>query len=149
MHPSAEGRSHVLNDTGAERRGTGVLRPVQRHVSRITGSSFATIVAGAAILVWFLTGPLFHFSDTWQLIVNTGTTVLTFLMVFVIQATQIRDSTALHVKLDELIAVTSGASDRAIGIERAKEAEIDRMRKDLEDRVAAAGDEDGRPAEGV
>lgn len=106
-------------------------------------------MAGAAILVWFLTGPLFHFSDTWQLIVNTGTTVLTFLMVFVIQATQIRDSTALHVKLDELIAVTSGASDRAIGIERAKEAEIDRMRKDLEDRVAAAGDEDGRPAEGV
>ena len=75
--------------------------------------------------------------------------MLTFLMVFVIQATQIRDSTALHVKLDELIAVTSGASDRAIGIERAKEAEIDRMRKDLEERVAAAGDEDGRPAEGV
>ena len=110
-------------------------------------------MAGAAILVWFLTGPLFHFSDTWQLIVNTGTTVLTFLMVFVmvfvIQATQIRDSTALHVKLDELIAVTSGASDRAIGIERAKEAEIDRMRNDLEDRVAAAGDKDGRPAEGV
>jgi len=118
-------------------------------VSRLTGSSLATVVAAGAMLVWLLSGPLFHFSDTWQLIVNTGTTVLTFLMVFVIQATQIRDSTALHVKLDELIAVTSGASDRAIGIERAKEAEIDRMRKDLEDRVAAAGDEDGRPAEGV
>jgi len=129
--------------------GSGFFVRFSDTVSRITGSSFATIVAGAAILVWFLTGPLFHFSDTWQLIVNTGTTVLTFLMVFVIQATQIRDSTALHVKLDELIAVTSGASDRAIGIERAKEAEIDRMRKDLEDRVAAAGDEDGRPAEGV
>ena len=79
---------------------------------------------------------------------NTGTTVLTFLMVFVIQATQIRDSTALHVKLDELIAVTSGASDRAIGIERAKEAEIDRMRRDLEEQVAG-GEEDQPSPDGV
>src|SRR3954447_11572871 len=114
-------------------------------VARITGSSLATLLAATSMLVWLATGPLFHFSDTWQLIVNTGTTVLTFLMVFVIQATQIRDSTALHVKLDELIAVTSGASDRGIGIERAKEAEIDRMRKDLEERVASAGNENGRP----
>jgi low affinity Fe/Cu permease len=140
MSPTAQARSD---------EGPGFFVRFSDAVSRITGSSFATLVAGAAILAWFLTGPLFHFSDTWQLIVNTGTTVLTFLMVFVIQATQIRDSTALHVKLDELIAVTSGASDRAIGIERAKEAEIDRMRTDLEERVAAAADEDGRPAEGV
>jgi low affinity Fe/Cu permease len=114
-------------------------------VSRITGSSVATLLAAASMLVWLASGPIFHFSDTWQLVVNTGTTVLTFLMVFVIQATQIRDSTALHVKLDELIAVTSGASDRAIGIERAKEAEIDRMRQDLEDRVARAGGDDAPP----
>ena len=118
-------------------------------VSRLTGSSFATVVAAGAMLVWLLSGPLFHFSDTWQLVVNTGTTVLTFLMVFVIQATQIRDSTALHVKLDELIAVTSGASDRAIGIERAKEAEIDRMRRDLEEQVAGAREEDQPSPEGV
>jgi low affinity Fe/Cu permease len=118
-------------------------------VSRITGSSFATLLAAASMLVWLCSGPLFHFSDTWQLVVNTGTTVLTFLMVFVIQATQIRDSTALHVKLDELIAVTSGASDRAIGIERAKEAEIDRMRRDLERRVAAGTDEEPPPVDGV
>src|SRR6478609_1971841 len=116
-------------------------------VSRLTGSSFATVVAAGAMLCWLASGPLFHFSDTWQLVVNTGTTVLTFLMVFIIQATQIRDSTALHVKLDELIAVTSGASDRAIGIERAKEAEIDRMRRDLEERVSAAS-EDDQPAPG-
>src|SRR3954470_7751170 len=115
-------------------------------VARITGSSFATLVAAASMLVWLASGPLFHFSDTWQLVGNTGTTVLTFLMVFVIQATQIRDSTAMHVKLDELIAVTSGASDRAIGIERAKEAEIDRMRRDLERRVAALGDQDEPPS---
>jgi len=118
-------------------------------VSRLTGSSFATVVAAGAMLVWLLSGPLFHFSDTWQLVVNTGTTVLTFLMVFIIQATQIRDSTALHVKLDELIAVTSGASDRAIGIERAKEADIDAMRRELEDRVSAATDEDPQPGASV
>src|SRR5262245_44021576 len=117
-------------------------------VARLTGSSVATLLAAAAILVWLASGPIFHLSDTWQLVVNTGTTVITFLMVFVIQATQIRDSTALHVKLDELIAVTSGASDRAIGIERAKESEIDRMRQDLEDRVARAGGDDA-PHDGV
>jgi low affinity Fe/Cu permease len=109
----------------------------------------ATIVAAVAVLVWFASGPLFHFSHTWQLVVNTGTTVLTFLMVFVIQATQIRDSTALHVKLDELIAVTAGASNRAIGIERASEADIDRMREALEEGVERSGDEDPRPSEGV
>src|SRR3954451_21753689 len=118
-------------------------------VARITGSSLATLLAATSMLVWLATGPLFQFSDTWQLVENTGTTVLTFLMVFVIQATQIRDSTAMHVKLDELIAVTSGASDRAIGIERAKEAEIDRMRRDLERRVAALGDQDEPPSDGV
>ncbi len=118
-------------------------------VTRVTGSSFATLVAAVAILAWLVSGPFFHFSDTWQLVVNTGTTVLTFLMVFVIQATQIRDSTALHVKLDELIAVTSGASDRAIGIERSKEAEIDRMRRDLERQFAGAPDDDAPSAPGV
>jgi len=118
-------------------------------VSRLTGSSLATVLAATAMLIWFLSGPFFHFSNTWQLVVNTGTTVLTFLMVFVIQATQIRDSTALHVKLDELIAVTSGASDRAIGIERAKEAEIDRMRRDLEEQVAGAREEDQPSPDGV
>jgi low affinity Fe/Cu permease len=118
-------------------------------VARASGSSVATIVAAVAVLVWFASGPLFHFSNTWQLVVNTGTTVLTFLMVFVIQATQIRDSTALHVKLDELIAVTAGASNRAIGIERASEADIDRMREALEEGVERSGDEDQRPSEGV
>ena len=132
-----------------ENAGPGAFVRFTDSVSRLTGSSLATVVAAAAMLVWLLSGPLFHFSDTWQLVVNTGTTVLTFLMVFVIQATQIRDSTALHVKLDELIAVTSGASDRAIGIERAKEAEIDAMRRELEEQVAASGEEDPEPHGGV
>ena len=129
--------------------GPGAFVRFTDSVSRLTGSSVATVVAAGAMLVWLLSGPLFHFSDTWQLVVNTGTTVLTFLMVFIIQATQIRDSTALHVKLDELIAVTSGASDRAIGIERAKEAEIDAMRRELEEQVAAATEEDRQPRGGV
>lgn len=100
-------------------------------------------------MVWLGSGPLFQFSNTWQLVVNTGTTVLTFLMVFVIQATQIRDSTALHVKLDELIEVTAGASNRAIGIERANEREIDRMRDELEQKVAAATGDEGSPGGSV
>ena len=129
--------------------GPGAFVRFTDAVARLTGSSLATVLAAGAMLVWLCSGPLFHFSDTWQLVVNTGTTVLTFLMVFVIQATQIRDSTALHVKLDELIAVTSGASDRAIGIERAKEAEIDRMRRELEERVAASDDDDESPSDGV
>jgi low affinity Fe/Cu permease len=107
-------------------------------VAKITGSPRASILAVLLILVWLVTGPLFHFSDTWQLLVNTATTVLTFLMVFVIQATQIRDATALHVKLDELIAVTSGASDRAIGIERSTEQDIEEMREEIESKVSDA-----------
>ncbi|HEX3300109.1 MAG TPA: low affinity iron permease family protein [Actinomycetota bacterium] len=125
--------------------GPGAFVRFTDGVARLTGSSVATMLAATAMLVWLCSGPFFHFSNTWQLVVNTGTTVLTFLMVFVIQATQIRDSTALHVKLDELIAVTSGASDRAIGIERSKEAEIDQMRRDLEEQVRAAADEDQAP----
>ena len=129
--------------------GPGAFVRFTDAVARLSGSSLATVLAAVVILVWLCSGPLFHFSDTWQLIVNTGTTVLTFLMVFVIQATQIRDSTAIHVKLDELIAVTSGASDRAIGIERAKEAEIDRMRRELEEQVRAAADEEQAPQDSV
>src|SRR3954465_3181799 len=90
--------------------GPGAFVRFTDAVSRITGSSGATLRAAAALLVWLLSGPFFHFSDTWQLVVNTGTTVLTFLMVFVIQATQIRDSTALHGKLDTLIAGPRGAA---------------------------------------
>ena len=124
-----------------ERARAGTFVRFTDAVARLTGSSIATIIAAASMVCWLASGPLFHFSNTWQLVVNTGTTVLTFLMVFVIQATQIRDSTALHVKLDELIAVTAGASNQAIGIERVNEREIDRMREDLEQKAAAVTDE--------
>ena len=69
------------------------------------------------VILWAVTGPIFHYSDTWQLVINTGTTIITFLMVFLIQNTQTRDTTALQVKLDELIMATKGASNSVVGIE--------------------------------
>ena len=132
------------------RSGESALARFSLWATKRAGSSWAFAAACGVILLWLVTGPIFHYSDTWQLVINTGTTVITFLMVFVIQATQIRDSTALHVKLDELIAVTAGASNRAIGIERVNEREIDRMREDLEEKAASASQSDeGSSGEGV
>jgi low affinity Fe/Cu permease len=87
------------------------------------GSHWAFLIAVVAVLVWLLTGPLFHFSNTWQLVINTGTTIVTFLMVFLIQATQNRDATAVHLKLDELIR-SSKARNIFADLENASEAEI-------------------------
>src|SRR3954465_6604066 len=93
-------------------------------VARITGSSLATLLAATSILIWLATGPLFHFSDTWQLVVNTGTTVVTFLMVFLIQRSQNKDSLALQLKLNEVVAALQGASNRLIDIEDLTEQEL-------------------------
>jgi low affinity Fe/Cu permease len=81
------------------------------------GSSWAFLLATVIIVVWALTGPLFHYSDTWQLVINTGTTIITFLMVFLIQNTQNRDAKGIHVKLDELIKATSGARNDVIDLD--------------------------------
>jgi low affinity Fe/Cu permease len=90
--------------------------------------------AGAAgvIIVWAITGPVFGFSDTWQLVINTGTTIITFLMVFLIQNTQNRDTEALQVKLDELLRVTKGAHVALLDLEELDDDELDRIRKDYE-----------------
>lgn len=93
-------------------------------VTRITGSPSAFSIALAVILVWAITGPLFHFSDTWQLVINTGTTIITFLMVFAIQQSQNKESMAMQIKLNELIAATKGASNRVIDIEDLTEQEL-------------------------
>jgi low affinity Fe/Cu permease len=92
--------------------------------SKATGSSAAFIMALCLVIGWAVTGPFFHFSETWQLVINTGTTIITFLMVFIIQQAQNKDTVAIHLKLDELIAATQGASNRIINIEDLTEAEL-------------------------
>jgi low affinity Fe/Cu permease len=94
-----------------------------------TGSSAAFIIAASVILIWIVTGPVFHYSDTWQLIINTGTTIITFLMVFLIQKSQNKDSKAVHLKLNELIASHQGTSNRMVNIENLTEIELDHLHK--------------------
>ena len=89
-----------------------------------TGSTSAFILAVLVILVWGVTGPLFHYSDTWQLVINTGTTIVTFLMVFLIQRAQNKDSLAIQLKLNELVAAVDGASNRLIAVEGLTEEEL-------------------------
>ncbi|HYE66569.1 MAG TPA: low affinity iron permease family protein, partial [Pyrinomonadaceae bacterium] len=88
------------------------------------GSSWAFMVALGIIIIWAATGPLFGFSDTWQLVINTGTTIVTFLMVFLIQRTQNKDALALHLKLNEIVAAIEGASNRLIDVEDLTEEEV-------------------------
>jgi low affinity Fe/Cu permease len=94
-----------------------------------TGSSAAFIIAISTIVVWLITGPVFNYSDTWQLIINTGTTIITFLMVFLIQKTQNKDSKAIHLKLNELLASHQGASNRMVDIEELSELDLDQLHK--------------------
>src|SRR5579872_6716802 len=94
------------------------------EATKWTGTTAAFILATGTVVVWAVTGPIFRYSDTWQLTINTGTTIVTFLMVFLIQATQNRDTLALQLKLDELILATKNASNRIAGIEEASDEEI-------------------------
>ncbi len=103
------------------------FREFAHFVSRIVGSPAAFFLAAATIVVWGATGPIFHFSDTWQLVINTSTTIVTFLMVFLIQTTQNRDAHAMHLKLDELILVTAKARNRLVALEGLSDAELDRL----------------------
>jgi low affinity Fe/Cu permease len=97
-------------------------------VARVTGQPVSFGLAVLVILVWAITGPIFQWSDTWQLIVNTGTTIVTFLMVFLIQSTQNRDAEAVHIKLDELLRVTPGAHNVLLDLEEMEEADLARLR---------------------
>ncbi|MFI5159807.1 MAG: low affinity iron permease family protein [Sphingobacteriales bacterium] len=94
-----------------------------------TGSSAAFIIAAVIVLVWAVSGPVFNYSETWQLVINTGTTIVTFLMVFLIQKAQNKDSKAIHLKLNELLASHEGTSNRIVDIENLTEAELDRLHK--------------------
>ena len=103
-----------------------------KWISRVSGTPPAFGLAVAVIVIWGVTGPIFGFSDTWQLIINTGTTIVTFLMVFLIQNTQNRDAEAMQVKLDEIIRCTSGAHNALLDLEELEEKELDRIRLEYE-----------------
>lgn len=106
---------------------------IAEKISRAVGSAWAFIFAAVIIVIWATTGPLFDFSDTWQLVINTGTTIITFLMVFLIQNTQNRDARAVHLKLDELIRSTRGARNKLVDLEHCSEEELDQLQRDFEE----------------
>lgn len=102
------------------------------RIAGIVGSPWAFLVALVTVVAWATSGPLFHFSDTWQLVINTSTTIITFLIVFLIQNTQNRDARALHLKLDELIASTDKARDRLIDLEHCTDDELQELEHEFE-----------------
>jgi low affinity Fe/Cu permease len=107
---------------------TNILSRFASAATRWTGSTSAFVTAALIIVIWLITGPLFHFSDTWQLVINTGTTVVTFLMVFLIQRSQNKDALAVQLKLDEIVAALEGASNRLISVEDLSEEELKILR---------------------
>jgi low affinity Fe/Cu permease len=106
------------------KRQRGWIERTALLATKWTGSSWAFLLAVGVVLIWLLTGPFFGFSDTWQLVINTGTTVVTFLMVFLIQRSQNKESLALQLKLNEVVAAVHGASNRLINVEDLSEAEV-------------------------
>jgi low affinity Fe/Cu permease len=101
-----------------------LLEKFAQTVTHWTGTSAAFALAAGVVVVWLATGPIFHYSDTWQLVINTGTTIVTFLMVFLIQRSQNKEAVALHLKLNELLAAIQGASNRLINVEDMSEGEV-------------------------
>jgi low affinity Fe/Cu permease len=107
------------------------FRRFAHKTSAIVGSPWSFIVAVGVIVVWAITGPIFHFSDTWQLVINTSTTIVTFLMVFLIQNTQNRDAKALHLKLDELIRAVESARDNLVDLEDLPDEELGKLEEEF------------------
>jgi low affinity Fe/Cu permease len=103
-----------------------------KWTARVSGKPVTFLLAVLVILAWMITGPIFGFSDTWQLVINTGTTIVTFLMVFLIQNTQNRDSEAIQIKLDELIRAAKGAQNALLDLEELEDEELDRLRSHYE-----------------
>ncbi len=123
-----------------------------RWVADTVGSRWAFLLACLAILGWAATGPLFHFSDTWQLVINTATTIITFLKVFLIQNTQNRDAKAVHLKLDELLRGVRGARTSLVNLENLSDEELDKLQKEFERlrrRTRAQSGKQAQPAPAV
>jgi low affinity Fe/Cu permease len=108
-----------------------LFRKFAHKTSEAVGSPWAFTLAIVVIVAWAVTGPIFHYSDTWQLVINTGTTIVTFLMVFLIQKTQNRDSKAIHLKLDELIRCIKGARDEMVNLENLSDEELRRLQEEF------------------
>ena len=126
------------------------FRVFARRSSRMLGSAWAFAGALLVILVWILTGPTFHFSDTWQLIINTGTTIVTFLMVFLIQNTQNRDAKAVHLKLDEIIRALKDARNELVDLEDLSDEDLKKLEgqfKSLRERAEQDGTQPSRDVE--
>jgi low affinity Fe/Cu permease len=121
-----------------------IFTAIANRIAAFVGQPLAFILAVASILAWALTGPLFDYSDTWQLVVNTSTTIVTFLMVFLIQNSQNRDAAAIQAKLDELIRAMEGARNRFIGIEHLTEHELQAIRRALEEECDEGADDAAR-----
>ncbi len=111
--------------------------------ARWVGTSWAFITAVSIVIIWSVTGPIFHYSDTWQLVINTGTTIITFLTVFLIQNTQNRDARAIHLKLDELIRSIKAARNSIIDLEDLSDEELNRLQKQFQ-QIHERGDSDNR-----
>src|SRR6187549_3246959 len=129
----------------------GFFERVARQVTNWAGSSAAFAISLLVVIVWLVSGPYFHYSDTWQLVINTTTTIVTFLMVFLIQSTQNRDAEAVQVKLDELLRISPGAHNVLMNLEELEEHELERIRAvyvQLAEK-ARRGVEGGRSDEGV
>ncbi len=129
LKPSDKTSDIKLNEakskiTGNKKNKNGFFEKFAARVTKVTGSTPAFILALAVVLIWLFTGPIFHYSQTWQLVINTGTTIVTFLMVFLIQKTQNKDSLALQLKLNELVASHEFASNRLVDVESLTEQEL-------------------------
>jgi low affinity Fe/Cu permease len=148
-------RTHPTASHGAIRDiEPSAIRPwrfanVARQISAFVGRPAAFAVAASAVVLWAASGPLFDYSDTWQLIVNTATTIVTFLMVFVIQNTQNRDTVAIQIKLDELIRATQGAHNTLLDLEQLDEEELTRYLRRYEELAAAARARLGKGRQGT
>jgi low affinity Fe/Cu permease len=112
-----------------EKQKHNIFEQISNKITTWTGSAAAFGTALMVVIIWIITGPIFHYSDTWQLVINTGTTIITFLMVFLIQKSQNKDSKAIQLKLNELIAASGHASNRMVDIEDLTEAELDILHK--------------------
>lgn len=115
-----------------------LFNQLAKWASRTTGKPLTFILALLTIIVWGTSGPLFGFNETWQLVINTSTTIITFLMIFLIQNTQNRDTAAIHIKLDELIRAMEGAHNALLDLEELEDHELDRLRDDYEALAAKA-----------